>query len=152
MTGLGHGTDLVPVSDKADPLATQAARDAAERAYDQAGITAGEVDFCEVHDCFTGAEVLATEALGFVEDGEGGPAAAAGRTALGGDIPVNPSGGLKAKGHPIGATGTAQIVELTEQLRGEAGDRQIESPSVGLAHNLGGDTGSAFVTTMEERA
>ena len=152
VTGLGHGTDLVPVSDKADPLATQAARDAAERAYDQAGITAADVDFAEVHDCFTGAEVLATEALGFVEDGEGGPAAAAGRTSLDGDMPINPSGGLKAKGHPIGATGTAQVVELTEQLRDEAGDRQVADSSVGLAHNLGGDTGSAFVTVMEDRA
>jgi acetyl-CoA C-acetyltransferase/acetyl-CoA acyltransferase len=152
VTGLGHGTDLVPVSDKADPLATQAARDAAERAYGEAGITADDVDFAEVHDCFTGAEVLATEALGFVEDGEGGPAAAAGRTSLDGDMPINPSGGLKAKGHPIGATGTAQVVELTEQLRGETGDRQVADASVGLAHNLGGDTGSAFVTIMEERA
>mgnify|MGYP000023553794 CR=1 FL=1 len=152
VTGLGHATDIVPVADKVEPTATQSARDAAAQAYEQAGIEADDADFAEVHDCFTGAEVLATEALGLFEDGEGGPAAAAGKTALSGETPVNPSGGLKAKGHPIGATGTAQIVELTEQLRGEAGDRQVEDPSVGLAHNLGGDTGTTLVTVMEETA
>jgi acetyl-CoA C-acetyltransferase/acetyl-CoA acyltransferase len=152
VTGLGHATDIIPVADKEEPTATQSARDAAAQAYEQAGIEADDADFAEIHDCFTGAEVLATEALGLFEDGEGGPAAAAGKTALGGEIPVNPSGGLKAKGHPIGATGTAQIVELTEQLRGDAGDRQVEDPSVGLAHNLGGGTGTTLVTVMEETA
>ena len=149
VTGIGHATDIVPLADKVDPTATQAARDAAAIAYEESGIDAGDVDVAEVHDCFTGAEVLATEAMGFFERGEGGPAAAAGRTRLGGELPVNPSGGLKAKGHPIGATGTAQIVELTEQLRGEAGDRQVEDPEVGVAHNLGGDTATTVVTVME---
>jgi acetyl-CoA C-acetyltransferase/acetyl-CoA acyltransferase len=152
VTGIGHGTDIVPLSDKERPVATQAARDAAAQAYEQAAVSADVLDFCEVHDCFTGAEVLATEALGLVPEGEGGPAAAAGRTALDGEIPVNPSGGLKAKGHPIGATGTAQIVELTEQLRGDAGDRQIEGAERALAHNLGGDIASCLITIMEERA
>ena len=152
ITGIGHASGGVPLAEQSAFTATQAARDAVGAAYDQSGRTADDVDFCEVHDCFTGAEVLATEALGLVEDGEGGPAAAAGRTALGGDIPVNPSGGLKAKGHPIGATGTAQIVELTEQLRDEAGDRQVESPSVGLAHNLGGEAATTVVTVVEARS
>ena len=152
VTGIGHSTDIVPIADKESPMRTQAARDAADEAYAQAGQRADDIDFAEVHDCFTGAEVLATEALGFFEDGEGGPAAAAGRTTLGGEIPINPSGGLKAKGHPIGATGTAQIVELTEQLRGDAADRQVSDAAVGLAHNLGGDTATTLVTIMEARA
>ena len=152
VTGIGHATDIIPVADKKSLTATQSARDAAAEAYEQAGVGPDDLDFCEIHDCFTGAEVLATEALGLFEDGKGGVAAAEGRTRLGGEIPVNPSGGLKAKGHPIGATGTAQIVELTEQLRGDAGDRQVEDPSVGLAHNLGGDTGATLVTIMEVSA
>jgi acetyl-CoA C-acetyltransferase/acetyl-CoA acyltransferase len=152
VTGVGHATDVVPIADKAEPGVTQAARDAAEQAYDAAGIGPDDVDVVELHDCFTGAEILATEALGFFERGEGGPAAAAGRTKLGGDLPVNPSGGLKAKGHPIGATGTAQIVELVTQLRGNAGERQVENPEVGLAHNLGGDTATTLVSVLEVEA
>ncbi len=152
VAGVGHATDVVPLGDKDTPHVTQAARDAAARAYDQADTTADAVAFAEVHDCFTGAEVMATEALGLVADGEGGPAAAAGRTSLGGDVPVNPSGGLKAKGHPIGATGTAQIVELTEQLRGDAGERQVPDADRAVAHNLGGDAATTVVTVMEGRA
>jgi acetyl-CoA acetyltransferase len=151
VSGVGHSTGIVPTADKVSLTATQPARDAAVSAYEQADCTSGDVDFAEVHDCFTGAEILATEALGFFEDGEGGPAAEAGATALDGEIPINPSGGLKAKGHPIGATGTAQIVELTKQLRGDAGDRQISDPEIGLAHNLGGDAGTTLVTVMEAR-
>ncbi|WP_081603685.1 thiolase domain-containing protein [Natronorubrum tibetense] len=152
VTGIGHATDIVPIADKQGLTETRAARDAAAEAYRQAGIDADDVDFAEVHDCFTGAEVIAVEALGLVEDGKGGTAAASGLTALGGEVPVNPSGGLKAKGHPIGATGTAQIVELTEQLRGETGDRQVEDAEIGIAHNLGGDTATTFVTVMEVTA
>lgn len=152
VTGVGHGVDAVPLADKASLPETRAARDGAEKAYAEAGVTAGDIDFAEVHDCFTGAEVMATEALGLFEDGEGGPAAAEGRSKLGGEVPVNPSGGLKAKGHPIGATGTAQITELTEQLRGDAGKRQVEDARTGVAHNLGGDSGTTVVTVMEERA
>ncbi|MFC6991026.1 thiolase domain-containing protein [Haladaptatus sp. GCM10025707] len=152
VTGVGHGTDIVPLSDKPDLPATMSARRAAQQAYKQAGITADDVDFAEVHDCFTGAEVMASEALGLFEDGQGGPAAAEGRTRIDGDMPINPSGGLKAKGHPIGATGTAQIVELVEQLRGDAGDRQIEDVETGIAHNLGGDAGTTLVSVLEVRA
>ncbi|MDY7081056.1 MAG: beta-ketoacyl synthase N-terminal-like domain-containing protein, partial [Halobacteria archaeon] len=152
VTGVGQGTDSTPLPEKADLPETRAARLAAERAYDTAGITSEDVDFAEVHDCFTGAEILATEALGLFEDGEGGNAAEEGRSKLGGETPVNPSGGLKAKGHPIGATGTAQIVELTEQIRGEADDRQVEDARVGAAHNLGGDSATTIVSVMEERA
>ncbi|WP_435361834.1 thiolase domain-containing protein [Haloarchaeobius sp. DFWS5] len=149
VTGVGHATDLVPLAEKVHPSTTQSARDAAAAAYEQAEIDPLDIDFAEVHDCFTGAEVMATEAIGLFEDGDGGPAAAAGRTRLGGDVPVNPSGGLKAKGHPIGATGTAQLVELAEQLRGDAGDRQVADATCGVAHNLGGDAATTVVTVVE---
>ena len=152
VTGVGHATDVVPLADKVHPSTTQAARDAASEAYEQAGTSGTEMDLAEVHDCFTGAEVMASEALGLVETGEGGPAAAEGRTSLKGEIPINPSGGLKAKGHPIGATGVAQIVELTEHLRGEAGDRQVEGAKRAVAHNLGGDAATTVVTVMEATA
>ena len=152
VTGIGHATDVVPLADKAHLPETRSARDAADEAYEDAEIGPDDVDFVELHDCFTGAEVMATEALGIVDDGEGGPAAADGRTALGGETPVNPSGGLKAKGHPIGATGTAQITELVEQLRGDAGERQIDGAETAAAHNLGGDAATTLVTVMEARA
>jgi acetyl-CoA C-acetyltransferase len=152
VTGVGHRTDAVPLADKPSLTATQSARDAAADAYAQAAIDAADVDFAEVHDCFTGAEVMAIEALGLVEDGQGGRAAVEGMTYVDGELPVNPSGGLKAKGHPIGATGTAQIVELTEQLRGEAGQRQVADASTGIAHNLGGDAATTVVTVMEAGA
>ncbi|WP_084156917.1 thiolase domain-containing protein [Haladaptatus cibarius] len=151
VTGVGHRTDAIPLADKTSLSATQSARDAAREAYEQAGIRAENVDFAEVHDCFTGAEVLAIEALGLFEDGRGGAATGEGRTYIDGELPVNPSGGLKSKGHPIGATGTAQIVELTKQLRGTAGERQVEDAKTGIAHNLGGDAGTTVVTVMEER-
>ncbi|MFC7154240.1 beta-ketoacyl synthase N-terminal-like domain-containing protein [Halomarina halobia] len=151
VAGVGHATDVVPLSAKPVPHATRAARDAAAQAYEQAEASADGMAFAEVHDCFTGAEVMASEAIGFFEDGEGGPAAEEGRTALDGDRPINPSGGLKAKGHPIGATGTGQIVELTEQLRGDAGKRQIDGAERAVAHNLGGDAGTTVVTVMEVR-
>ena len=152
VAGVGHATGVIPIADKETPHATQAARDAASEAYGQAGIDASAVDFAEVHDCFTGAEVLASEALGLVPDGEGGFAAAEGLTAVDGEIPINASGGLKAKGHPIGATGTAQIVELTEQIRGDAGEHQLPDPETGVAHNLGGDAATTVVSVMEARA
>jgi acetyl-CoA acetyltransferase len=152
VTGVGHATDVVPLGLKPTVYATQSARDAAAQAYDQAGVSADDMDFAEVHDCFTGAEVMASEAIGFFEDGQGGPAAEEGRTALDGDRPINPSGGLKAKGHPIGATGVAQIVELTEQIRGDVGERQVDDATQALAHNLGGDAGTTVITIMEARA
>jgi acetyl-CoA acetyltransferase len=100
----------------------------------------------ELHDCFTIAEIVATEGLGFFEPGTGGLAAEKGWTSLGGRLPVNPSGGLKAKGHPIGATGAAQIAEIVTQLRGEAGPRQVEGASTGLTHTLGGNTATVVVS------
>jgi acetyl-CoA C-acetyltransferase len=152
VAGVDHRTGTVPLADKHSLTATQAARDARKAAYAEAGITADDVDFAEVHDCFTGAEIMAIEALGLIETGEAGRAAADGLTYVGGEIPVNPSGGLKAKGHPIGATGAAQLVELTDQLRGEAGDRQVREATTGVAHNLGGDAATTVVSVLEARA
>jgi len=117
-----------------------AAREASIRhAYEEAGIGPGDVDVCEVHDCFTIAEIVASEALGFFEFGEGAAAVDRGDTSLDGKIPINPSGGLKAKGHPIGATGAAQAYEIVKQLRGECGERQVDGAAIGVVDTLGGD-------------
>jgi acetyl-CoA C-acetyltransferase/acetyl-CoA acyltransferase len=152
VAGIGHRTDVVPLADKNSLTATQSARDARKDAYSEAGIEPTDVDFAEVHDCFTGAEILAIEALGLYETGAGGQAAVQEETYIGGEMPINPSGGLKAKGHPIGATGAAQIVELTEQLRGDAGERQVADASIAVAHNLGGDAATTVVSVLEAGA
>ncbi|MHC4129790.1 MAG: thiolase C-terminal domain-containing protein, partial [Planctomycetota bacterium] len=123
--GSGHATDTVALDDRDDLTTLKAVSLSAQRAYDMAGKTAADMDLAEVHDCFTIAEIIVSESICFCKPGEGGKAVVAGETALGGRIPINPSGGLKSKGHPVGATGVAQIVELTEQLRGEGGDRQV---------------------------
>ncbi|HET8720289.1 MAG TPA: thiolase domain-containing protein [Candidatus Nitrosotenuis sp.] len=118
---------------------------AAEAAYKMAGITAKDVDFAEVHDCFTIAEIVDTEDLGFFEKGHGVEAVRSGRTALNGDIPINPSGGLKSKGHPIGATGVGQVVEVFDQLTGRAGERTVKDAHIGLTHNFGATGASCAV-------
>lgn len=125
-----------------DLTVVKARVEAARQAYSQAGIGPEDLDVVELHDCFTIAEILAIEALGLYEFGKGYEAATKGETALGGKVPVNPSGGLKAKGHPIGATGAAQVVEIVEQLREEAGERQIPGAKIGLVDTLGGDFGT----------
>jgi acetyl-CoA C-acetyltransferase len=117
----------------------RAAKLAAQEAYAMAGVKPQEIKLAEVHDCFTIAEIIATEDLGFFPPGEGWKAAMEGLTSLRGPKPINPSGGLKAKGHPVGASGAAQVVELWKQLRGQAGPRQVRGePDLGLAHNVGG--------------
>jgi acetyl-CoA C-acetyltransferase len=140
--------DAMCLHDKRDLSRAVATERAAEQAYRQAGLGPREVDVVELHDCFTIAEIVATEGLGLCEPGTGGVAAAKGETSLGGRVPVNPSGGLKAKGHPIGATGAAQIAEIATQLRGEAGPRQVDGASVGLAHTLGGNTATVLVSLL----
>lgn len=126
---------------------------ASRQAYEWAGIGPEDLDFAEVHDCFTIAEIVRTENLGFCKEGEGGRLAEEGVTALGGKLPVNPSGGLLCKGHPIGATGVAQVAELVWQLREEAGERQVKGAKVGLAHCSGGfiaqDTGASAVIILK---
>lgn len=114
---------------------------AAKQAYHRAGIGPEDVHVAEIHNCFTIAEIVRSESLGLVPRGEGGRWVAEGRTAIGGKIPINPSGGLIAKGHPVGATGVAQVAEVVWHLRGEAGDRQVEGATVGLTHNRGGIVG-----------
>lgn len=111
---------------------------ASREAYERAGIGPEDLDVAEVHDCFTPAEILHYEDLGLCTKGEGGPFIASGATQIGGKIPVNPSGGLISKGHPLGATGIAQIAEIVWQLRGQAGERQVAGAKVGLAHCAGG--------------
>ncbi|OGK86293.1 MAG: acetyl-CoA acyltransferase, partial [Candidatus Rokubacteria bacterium GWA2_73_35] len=132
--------DWMLMADKRDLSRVPATERAAAAAYRQAGIGPEDVDVVELHDCFTIAEIVATEGLGLFEPGAGGRAVEEGLTSLGGKIPVNVSGGLKAKGHPIGATGAAQVAEIVTQLRGEAGPRQVDGARRGLAHTLGGNT------------
>jgi len=135
-TGQGSAGALFHQKD----LTRMAAREASvKHAYQEAGIGPADVDVCELHDCFTIAEIVATEMLGFFDFGQGAAAADRGDTSLKGKIPINPSGGLKAKGHPIGATGVAQAYEIVKQLRGECGDRQVEGAKIGLIDTLGGD-------------
>ncbi len=151
ITGSGHATDTIALHSRADLTTIKAAEVAAKRAYEMAGIGPDDIDFAEVHDCFTIAEIMTTEALGFFAPGQGGPAAENGETSREGSKPINTSGGLKAKGHPVGATGVAQIIELVLQLRGEAGKRQLKEPRRGLAQNMGGSGGSSLVHILEKR-
>ena len=149
IVGSGHATDTIALHSRKDLSWLGATYTAAQRAYAMAGCKPEDIDLAEVHDCFTIAEICVTEALGFFDKGDGGPAVERGDTAITGKIPVNSSGGLKSKGHPVGATGVAQIVELTEQLRGESGKRQVKNARRGLAQNMGGSGGSTTVHILE---
>ncbi len=144
--GSAAASDTMFMHEKRDLSRVTATERAALGAYRQAGKGPQDVDVVELHDCFTIAEIVATEGLGFFEPGTGGIAAEKGWTSVGGKIPVNPSGGLKSKGHPIGATGAAQICEIVTQLRGEAGPRQVDGAGIGLAHTLGGNTATVLVS------
>jgi acetyl-CoA acetyltransferase len=131
-------TDTLRLGDRKSLTSILAAREAAKIAYKMAGVGPSDVDVATVHDCFTIAEIIAYEDLGFCEKGEGGKLIAAKETYVGGRIPVNVDGGLKSKGHPIGATGVSMAIEITKQLRGEAGERQVKNADIGLTHNVGG--------------
>ena len=122
---------------------------ASREAFGQAGINVKEIDFAEVHDCFTIAEIIAMEDLGIFEKGQASKAVVEGRTAINGEIPINPSGGLKSKGHPVGATGVGQIVEVFDQLTGNSGKRQVNDARIGLTHNVGATGGSCAVHIFE---
>ena len=145
----GHATDTIALHDRSDPSRIPVVQAAGQRAFAMAGVGPRDIDVCEVHDCFTIAELVCLEELGFYEAGRAGAATSAGETALGGRIPVNTSGGLKSKGHPVGATGIAQIVEIYEQLAGRAGKRQVDGARLGLAQNMGGSGGSSTVHILE---
>lgn len=144
-----HATDGIALHSRKDLTVINSTVKAAAEAYKMAGKKPTDIHLAEVHDCFTIAEICVVEDLALLEKGKGGSAAPSGLTALGGRIPVNASGGLKAKGHPVGATGCAQLVELVKQLRGEAGERQVKGAKVGLAQNMGGTGGSSVVHILE---
>ena len=150
VAGSGQGGDMMALQDREYLARTPAAERATEEAYAEAAIGPADVDVAEVHDCFTIAEGLALEALGFYEPGEAVGAARRGETTADGDLPVNLSGGLKAKGHPVGATGGSQLVELTRLLRGDHPNSDaVPDARVGLAHNAGGTVASAVVHVLE---
>lgn len=145
VTGSGAATDYLAVHDRESLTRLDATSRAARAAFAEAGTRPAKVDVAEVHDCFTIAEVLAMEDLGFAEKGGGGPLVIGGSTARDGDVAVNPSGGLKAKGHPLGATGAGQVYEVFHQLRGTAGKRQVPGAKVGLTHNVAGSGAACAV-------
>ena len=149
IAGLGAATDHIALHDRADFCEFKAVQISGEKALKMAGVGTKDIDLVEVHDCFTIAELCVLEALGFFPRGTAGKATAAGETRIGGRIPVNTSGGLKSKGHPVGATGVAQIHELVTQLRGEAGARQVKGARRGMAQNMGGSGGSSVVHILE---
>jgi acetyl-CoA C-acetyltransferase len=140
-----QASDTIALAERYSLTSIEASKIASRNAYKEAGITSKDIQLAEVHDCFTVGEVLATEDLGFFKPGEGAKAAEEGRTTFGGDLVINSSGGLKAAGHPVGATGIKQAVEITMQFRGDAGKRQVNDLEYGLSHNVGGSGATAVV-------
>jgi len=147
--GSGQASDTLALHSRKHICTIGSTVSAAKMAYNQANLTPKDIDLAEVHDCFTISEICAIEDLGFVKKGEGGKAIDNKITTLNGSLPVNISGGLKAKGHPVGATGVAQIVEIASQLRGKADKRQVKNAKIGLAHNVGGSGATCTVHIME---
>ena len=145
----GQASDTLSLHGRRDICTLDSTVYAAKMAYKQANLTPKDIDLAEVHDCFTIAEICAIEDLGFVKKGQGGKAVENKITTLDGSLPVNTSGGLKSKGHPVGATGVAQIVEIALQLRGDAEKRQVNDAKIGLAHNVGGSGATCTVHIME---
>ncbi|MEM2527674.1 MAG: thiolase domain-containing protein, partial [Candidatus Bathyarchaeia archaeon] len=143
--GSGHGTDAIGLYERDSLTSLESIRRAAKEAYEMAALGPEDIDVAEVHDCFTIAEIIAYEDLGFCKPGEGGKFIESGAPTLDGDLPVNTSGGLKAKGHPVGATGVAQLYEIYLQLTGQADRRQVDGCEVGLTQNLGGSGATCIV-------
>lgn len=146
--GSATATDTLALHERKSLSEMKSTKLAAKKAYEMAGIRPENIDFAEVHDCFSIAEIIALECLGFCKQGGGGRITEDGETKIGGRIPVNTSGGLKAKGHPVGATGIAQAVEAVLQLRGDAGKRQVKDARVGLTHNVGGSGATSVVNIL----
>ncbi len=145
-----QASDTIALHGRKDPTTLGSVVTAARKAYQMADKKPADINFAEVHDCFTIAEIVVTEDLGFFEKGKGGEAAAGGLTSIEcKKIPVNTSGGLKSKGHPVGATGIAQIIELYEQLNAKAGGRQVANAHIGLAQNMGGSGASCVIHILE---
>lgn len=153
IAGIGQATDTHAVHEREDPTELKAVRRAAGLAFEMAGVGPEDVDVAELHDAFTILEIAESEEAGFFEKGTGHLALERGETLLTGEFPINPSGGLKARGHPVGATGVAQVAEIAWQLRGEAGDRQVSDARVGFTCNFGGFGNNVvcFVLTREGR-
>ena len=143
--GSGQAGDTIGLYERRNLTSISAAKIAARTAYGLARVNPVDINVAEVHDCFTIAEIMACEDLGFCKPGEGGKLVENDETTLGGRIPINTSGGLKAKGHPVGATGTAQVFEMYLQLTGRAGKRQVADAEIGLTHNVGGSGSTATV-------
>jgi acetyl-CoA C-acetyltransferase len=151
--GMGVSSDSANLSKRDDYVGLGATVDAARKAYARSGTTPGDFDVATCHDCFTIAELMAYEDLGFCAKGEGAKMVRDGQTEIGGRIPVNVDGGLKAKGHPVGATGVSMMVEVSKQLRGEAGKRQVPvRKGNGLVHNVGGTGHYCYVTVLSRNA
>jgi acetyl-CoA C-acetyltransferase len=146
---VGAATDSLALHERKDLKTIPSVGLAAERVYRSAGLKPQDIHFAEVHDCFSIAELLVMEELGFTPRGRAGIESAAGLTRLGGKLPINTSGGLKAKGHPVGASGVAQVIEAVEQLRGQAGDRQVAGARIGLTQNMGGSGASCVIHILE---
>jgi acetyl-CoA C-acetyltransferase len=145
VVGSGSATSSLTLADRDDISFLDSVHLSGQRAYEMAGLGPADMDLAEVHDCFAIAEICCVEALGLMDVGRGKEGAREGVTDLGGRIPVNVSGGLKSKGHPVGATGIAQAVTVVEQLRGEGGDLQVQGAKTGLAQNMGGSGASSVV-------
>jgi acetyl-CoA C-acetyltransferase len=146
---MGFSSGSVSMPRKPDYVGFTATRAAAQSAYERARVSPEQIDVANVHDCFTISEIMAYEDLGFCKKGEGGKLIDSGATEIGGRIPINVDGGLKAKGHPLGATGCSMVYELTKQLRGEAKERQVDVRNgIALAHNLGGVGSYCWVTIL----
>jgi len=146
-----QASDTIALHSREKLTEIKAAKIAAQQAYRQAGVSPEDIDIAEVHDCFTIGEIIAIEDLGFFEKGKGGKATEDGETRIGGKVAINTSGGLKACGHPVGATGVKQAVEMTWQLRGEAKGRQVDGAEIGLSHNVGG-SGATVAIHIYKRA
>ncbi len=142
-------SDTIALHSRESLTTLKAVTTAAQKAFKQSGLKPEDINLAEVHDCFTIAEIVVTEDLGFFEKGLGGAAAENGSTSIGGKIPINTSGGLKSKGHPVGATGVAQIIECYEQLTGNAGERQVKNAKYGLTQNMGGSGASCIIHILE---
>lgn len=147
--GSGLATSSLALAERKEPAFLDAVALSAKKAFKMAGKGPKDIQVAEVHDCFAIAEIGCIEAIGLVEKGKGGEAARTGLTAIGGKSPVNTSGGLKSKGHPVGATGIAQAIEVFEQLQGKSGERQVEGAKIGLAQNMGGSGASSVVHIFE---
>jgi hypothetical protein len=150
VSGIGHATDTAAVTHRTSLTSFNSTKEAAQKAYTMAQLNPSDIQFAEIHDAFTPFEIIGTEDLGFFSAGEGWKALEEGITHLRGRLPINPSGGLKARGHPVGASGLAQLVEIVYQLRGEAGsERQLDRAEIGLAHSIGGLGNNNLVTILE---